>query len=129
MKNSEIDAQELSDLIGLVYDSALEKSQWQSQWQSQITRVTEMFSGFFGWTSSFHNEYWLGMYTADGFNDLLLERWDAERTDEDRVFTEMPDKLIDMRRVQRTRQKPVLRGILKSRDVFSDDELHSLNSY
>ncbi|UWQ15129.1 helix-turn-helix transcriptional regulator [Aliiroseovarius sp. M344] len=125
MKNSEIDAQELSDLIGLVYDSALEKNQWQSL----ITRVTEMFPGFFGWTSSFHNEYWLGMYTADGFNDLLLERWDAERTDEDRVFTEMPDELNDMRRVQRTRQKPVLGGILKSRDVFSDDELHSFNFY
>ncbi len=120
-----IDTQELSELIGLVYDSALEKNQWQSL----ITHVTNLFPGFFGWTSSFHNEYWLGMYTADGFNDLLLDRWDRERTDEDRVFTEMPDELNDMRRVQRTRQKPVLGGILKSREVFTDEELHSFNFY
>ncbi len=125
MLEYDIEAQELSDLIGTVYDSALEKNQWQSL----ITRMTEMFPGFFGWTSSFHNEYWLGMYNADGFNDLLLEHWDVERNDEDRVFTEMPDELNDMRRVQRTRQKPVLGGILKSRDVFSDEELHSFNFY
>ena len=125
MQANEIDAHEMSDLIGVVYDSALE----QNQWQSLITRVTEMFPGFFGWTSSFHNEYWLGMYTADGFNDLLLERWDVERTEEDRVFSEMPDELNDMRRVQRSRVLPSLGGILNSRQVFTDDELHSFEFY
>ncbi len=125
MQGCRIDPLELSELIGVVYDSALENNQWQSL----ITKITGMFPGFFGWTSSFHNEYWLGMYTADGFNDLLLERWDTERTDEDRVFTEMPDELNDMRRVQRTRQKPELGGILKSRDIFTDEELHSFNFY
>lgn len=116
---------ELSDLIGIVYDSALERNQWQKL----ITAITDRFPGFFGWTSSFHNEYWLGMYTADGFNDLLLQHWDSERTAEDRVFSEMPDELNDMRRVQLTRQKPTLGGILRSRDVFTDDELHSFNFY
>ena len=125
MKKREISLAEMSDLIGVVYDSALEKNQWQML----ISRITEMFPGFFGWTSSFHNEYWLGMYTADGFNDLLREGWDTERTDEARVFTEMPDELNDMRRVQMTRQSPALGGILRSRDVFSDDELHAFNFY
>lgn len=125
MTTRDIDPADLSDLIGLVYDSALERNQWQSL----ITRITGMYPGFFGWTSSFHNEYWLGMYTADGFNDLLLERWDIERTEQDRVFTEMPDELNDMRRVQRTRQLPVLGGILRSRDIFTDEELHAFNFY
>ena len=125
MRLEDIDAHTLSDLIGVVYDSALE----QNQWQSLITRITDMFPGFFGWTSSFHNEYWLGMYNADGFNDLLLERWDVERTDDDRVFTQMPDELNDMRRVQRTRVLPTLGGILNSRQVFSDEDLHSFEFY
>ncbi len=125
MPEFEIDPLELSELIGLVYESALENNQWQAL----ITRITGKYPGFFGWTSSFHNEYWLGMYTADGFNDLLLERWDTERTDEDRVFSEMPDELNDMRRVQRTRQMPELGGILKSRDVFTDTELQSFEFY
>ncbi|MCV6592615.1 MAG: helix-turn-helix transcriptional regulator [Silicimonas sp.] len=125
MMGKTFDAGDLSDLIGVVYEAALENNQWQSL----ITRVTDMFPGFFGWTSSFHDEYWLGMYTADGFNDLLLERWDTERGDEDQVFTEMPDELNDMRRVQRTRQMPTLGGILKSREVFTDAELQSFNFY
>lgn len=125
MTTRELSLAELSDLIGVAYDSALEKNQWQTL----ISRITEMFPGFFGWTSSFHNEYWLGMYTADGFNDLLRERWDTERTEEARVFSEMPDELNDMRRVQMKRQRPALGGILRSRDVFTDDELHAFNFY
>ncbi|WP_424974998.1 helix-turn-helix transcriptional regulator [Dinoroseobacter sp. S124A] len=125
MRPEEIDVHALSDLIGVVYDSALE----QNQWQSLITRITDMFPGFFGWTSSFHNEYWLGMYNADGFNDLLLERWDVERTDDDRVFSQMPDELNDMRRVQRQRVMPTLGGILNSRQVFTDEELHGFEFY
>lgn len=125
MQKIGIGSTELSDLIGLVYDSALENNQWQSL----ISRITHLYPGFFGWTSSFHNEYWMGMYTADGFNELLLEKWDTERTEQDRVFPDMPDELNDMRRVQRTRQMPTLGGILKSRDVFSDEELHAFNFY
>ena len=65
----ELNSQQLSDLIGLVYDSALEPEQWSSFQR----RIHDLFPGFLSISQTFDGPKMLGNYNPGNFVEQPLQ--------------------------------------------------------
>lgn len=114
---------ELSDLIGLVYDSALEPKQWQSL----LVRLNMLFKGFMGAVYTQEGEKFIGMYNPDGFNTLSQSVYDRHTVD-GKVHG-VTDDQNDHRRELLKRIDPQIGDVYYSRDLFTDEEFRASTSY
>lgn len=72
MAGSDLSPEELSDLIGLVYDSAFE----EDQWKSLIDRLCDLFPGTMACVYGYDGEFVLPQYALSGAKKFLEERLD-----------------------------------------------------
>lgn len=114
---------DLSDLIGLVYDSALEKSQWKGL----LAELSARFPGFMGAVYTQEGERFVGMYNPDGFNHFSQAVYD-QYTIEGRVEG-ISDDQNDHRRELLKRINPKIGDVYYSRDIFTDEEFRSSTSF
>lgn len=114
---------DLSDLIGLVYDSALEKTQWKGL----LAELSARFPGFMGAVYTQEGERFVGMYNPDGFNHFSQAVYD-QYTIEGRVEG-ISDDQNDHRRELLKRINPKIGDVYYSREIFTDEEFRSSTSY
>lgn len=114
---------DLSDLIGIVYDSALETRQWQSL----LARLNQQFPGFMGAVYTQEGEKFIGMYCPDGFNTASREVY--EKHTKDGKVRGISDDQNDHRRELLRRIDPQIGDVYYSRDIFTDDEFRASTSY
>lgn len=114
---------DLSDLIGLVYDSALEKTQWKAL----LAELSSRFPGFMGAVYTQEGEKFVGMYNPDGFNHFSQAVYD-QYTIEGRVEG-ISDDQNDHRRELLKRINPKIGDVYYSREIFTDQEFRSSTSY
>lgn len=110
-------AQELSEIIGLVYDSALEPNQWERL----LHRICEKFPGHMALTGTFDGGQFLGGYTPAGF---VTEQFkdEYETSWEDGHFTGDQRAYAEERAIALRRDPPTLGRVRSSRDWYSDEE-------
>ena len=123
MPTDSVDLQKISDLIGLVYDSALEPMQWKAL----LAALSERFPGFMGAVYTQEGEKFIGMYNPDGFNNFSQSVYD-QYTIEGRVQG-INDDQNDHRRELLKRIDPKIGDVYYSREIFTDDEFRSSTSY
>ncbi len=87
--DDELNYQELSDLIGLVYDSALE----QQQWSSFQSRIHDLFPGFMSFCATFDGPKMLGVYNPGNFVEQPMHNIYETSTDEGRYSA--PDDVTE----------------------------------
>ena len=114
---------ELSDLIGVVYDSALEKTQWTGL----LGALNERHPGFMGAVYTQEGERFVGMYNPDGFNAFSQSVYD-QYTVEGKVQGIEEDQ-NDHRRELLKRIDPKIGDVYYSRDIFTDEEFRNSVSY
>lgn len=114
---------DLSDLIGLVYDSALEPTQWTAL----LAALNQRFPGFMGAVYTQEGEKFIGMYNPDGFNSFSQSIYD-QYTIHGRVAG-ITDQQNDHRRELLKRIDPKIGDVFYSRDLFTDEEFRSSTSY
>ena len=114
---------ELSELIGVVYDSALEPQQWQML----LARLNEIFAGFMGAVYTQEGEKFIGMYSPDGFNTASKSVYDQHTLD-GKVHGISEDQ-NDHRRELLRRIDPKIGDVFYSRDIFTDEEFRASTSY
>lgn len=68
MSQISLSPEELSDLIGLVYDSAFE----EVQWQSLLTRITELFPGVGGVAYGTDGDLMIPAFARAGVSDAFF---------------------------------------------------------
>jgi DNA-binding CsgD family transcriptional regulator len=117
------DLQGLSALIGIVYDSALEATQWKGL----LAALNERFPGFMGAVYTQEGERFIGMYNPDGFNRFSQSVYD-QYTIEGRVHG-ISDDQNDHRRELLNRIDPKIGDVYYSREIFTDAEFRSSVSY
>lgn len=117
------DLQDLSDLIGVVYDSALEKRQWQML----LADLNRRFPGFMGAVYTQEGEKFIGMYSPDGFNTASQAVYD-KHTKDGKVHG-ISDDQNDHRRELLRRIDPKIGDVYYSREIFTDDEFRRSTSY
>ena len=117
------DLHDLSGLIGTVYDSALEPTQWKGL----LAALNERFPGFMGAVYTQEGEKFIGMYNPDGFNSFSQTVYD-QYTIEGRVHG-ISDNQNDHRRELLNRIDPKIGDVYYSRDIFTDEEFRSSTSY
>lgn len=123
MSTAQPDLQDLSDLIGVVYDSALEPRQWQML----LTDLNRRFPGFMGAVYTQEGEKFIGMYSPDGFNTASREVY--EKHTKDGKVHGINDDQNDHRRELLRRIDPKIGDVYYSRDIFTDDEFRSSTAY
>ena len=123
MLNSQSDLHDLSVLIGVVYDSALEPRQWQML----LTDLNQRFPGFMGAVYTQEGEKFIGMYSPDGFN--TASRSVYEKHTRDGKVHGISDEQNDHRRELLKRIDPKIGDVYYSRDIFTDEEFRSSTSY
>ncbi|MEP0940153.1 MAG: LuxR C-terminal-related transcriptional regulator [Rhizobiaceae bacterium] len=123
MPASEMNNKSISELIGLVYDSALEKMQWQSL----LAKLNELFPGFMGAVFTQEGEKFIGMYTPEGFNNDAQKVYD-EHTEDGKVHS-ISDEQNDHRRELLKRIDPQIGDVYDSKKIFTDEEFKSSVSY
>lgn len=114
---------DLSDLIGVVYDSALEKTQWRML----LGALNDRHPGFMGAVYTQEGERFVGMYNPDGFNAFSQSVYD-QYTVEGKVQGIEEDQ-NDHRRELLKRVDPKIGDVYYSRDIFTDEEFRSSVSY
>ena len=122
MNSRVLDAAEASVLIGLVYDSALETNQWQSL----MARLSELCPGHVPAVVTFDETNWV--YTGAR---ALPEGEQAAQIEDQRESLhagELP-QADDLHRTLAQRISFGLGDVISTRDVFSDAELHSFETY
>lgn len=117
------DLHDLSGLIGTVYDSALEATQWKGL----LAALNERFPGFLGAVYTQEGEKFIGMYNPDGFNSFSQTVYD-QYTIEGRVHG-ISDDQNDHRRELLNRIDPKIGDVYYSREIFTDEEFRSSTSY
>ncbi len=123
MSTTQAQLAELSDLIGTVYDSALETRQWQSL----LAELNTRFPGFLGAVYTQEGEKFIGMYSPDGFNTDSRAVYDRH-TDDGKV-RDISDDQNDHRRELLRRIDPRIGDVYYSRDIFTDAEFRDSTSY
>ncbi|WP_317054982.1 helix-turn-helix transcriptional regulator [Roseovarius rhodophyticola] len=123
MEQTRSELQELSDLIGVVYDSALEPKQWQQL----LVTLNQKFQGFMGAVYTQEGEKFIGMYNPDGFNTASQEVYD-KHTKDGKVHGIGEDQ-NDHRRELLKRIDPQIGDVYYSREIFTDEEFRSSTSY
>ena len=111
---------DLSDLIGVVYDSALEPRQWQML----LSTLNQRFPGFMGAVYTQEGEKFIGMYSPDGFNAASREVYE-KHTKDGKVHGISEDK-NDHRRELLRRIDPKIGDVYYSREIFTDEEFRRL---
>ncbi len=119
----DIEAQELSDLIGLVYDSALEPQQWSSFQR----RIHELFPGFLSMSYTFDGPKVLGMYNPGNFVEQPQQDIYETVTDEGRYSA--PDDVTESFRKITVNDTPNPGAPRISRNVMTDEELRNSGIY
>lgn len=114
---------DLSDLIGVVYDSALEPRQWQML----LSTLNQRFPGFMGAVYTQEGEKFIGMYSPDGFNAASREVYE-KHTKDGKVHGISEDQ-NDHRRELLRRIDPKIGDVYYSREIFTDEEFRSSTSY
>ncbi|MCK0142760.1 helix-turn-helix transcriptional regulator [Aliiroseovarius sp. F20344] len=110
-------AQELSELIGLIYDSALE----QNQWERLLQKICEMFPGHMALTGTFDGGHFLGGYSPSGFMTEKFKSMYEARWDEGHFIGDQT-AYADERAAALRRDPPTLGRVRSSRDWYSDEE-------
>lgn len=115
--------QQLSDLIGLVYDSALEPQQWSSLQR----RICDHFAGFVGTSQTFDGPKLIGSYDPVNLVEEAKQATYDEMTDDGRMrdtedMTDAFDKIRDP-------EKVVPGAPRISRDRMTDEELRNSPIY
>lgn len=122
MSERDLELDDLSALIGLVYDSAFEGAQWQSL----MARIPELCPGHVAAVMSFDMDHLLDSYitegaTADELQDVqtMLARLarDPEHYEKDMIL------------VMLARQKQTLGEIVYSRALYSEEEFRDFAAY
>lgn len=118
----ELSVQESSNLIGLVYDSALETSQWQRL----TARLGEMCPGHVSAVVTFEDARWVSSHVAalpeGGHGDAISELMD----DVEEGAVRQPDDLNDL---LFSRQPLALGTLYATRAIFSEDEFRNFEGY
>ncbi len=123
MTNPQAALQDLSDLIGVVYDSALEPRQWQML----LATLNQRFPGFMGAVYTQEGEKFIGMYSPDGFNTASREVY--EKHTKDGKVHGITDEQNDHRRELLRRIDPKIGDVYYSREIFTDEEFRSSTAY
>ncbi|MEL7256463.1 MAG: helix-turn-helix transcriptional regulator [Pseudomonadota bacterium] len=123
MDQTRSELQDLSDLIGVVYESALELKQWQQL----LMTLNQKFKGFMGAVYTQEGEKFIGMYNPDGFNTASQEVYDKHTVD-GKVHG-IKDDQNDHRRELLKRIDPQIGDVYYSREIFTDEEFRSSTSY
>lgn len=113
---------DLSALIGVVYESAME----QTQWKMLLASLNELFSGFMGPVYTQEGERFVGMYNPDGFNSFSQAVYDQYTIDG--KVQGIEEAQNDHRRELLRRIAPKIGDVYYSRDIFTDDEFRSSTS-
>lgn len=114
---------ELSELIGVVYESAME----QTQWAALLAALNDLFPGFMGAVYTQEGERFVGMYNPDGFNSFSQSVYD-QYTIDGKVHG-IEEQQNDHRRELLRRIDPKIGDVYYSRDIFTDEEFRASNSY
>ena len=123
MNDPQVALRDLSDLIGVVYDSALEPRQWQML----LANLNQRFPGFMGAVYTQEGEKFIGMYSPDGFNTASREVY--EKHTKDGKVHGISDEQNDHRRELLRRIDPKIGDVYYSREIFTDDEFRSSTAY
>jgi DNA-binding CsgD family transcriptional regulator len=120
----EISLDTLSELIALVYDSALE----QNQWRGLNARIVEMFPGHVATVLTRDGNRLLGIYTPVGFNSRVQSLYETmteegQLTDADSAVT--PDHLSLISR----EGEPQVGDVTQTRTAMSEEEFRSTAAY
>ena len=118
MKSMDDDAvQDLSDLIGLVYDSALEPNQWKTL----LDRLCKMFPGHVGHLMTYENFRMMGYYSPISFADpSFKDRLDV-LLDDGRPIADYSDAEAELAELNR-KDPHYLGGVQCTRNWFTDEE-------
>lgn len=116
---------ELSELIGLVYDSALEPNQWQRL----NKRLVEMFPGHASMTITYEGPRVVGMYSPAGFVSNRAQKLYDESTEDGRPVVAGAETTSDFQEIHRRISAPALGAVRSSRDVWSEEEFRNLPTY
>ncbi|MEO9821007.1 MAG: LuxR C-terminal-related transcriptional regulator [Paracoccaceae bacterium] len=114
---------DLSDLIGVVYESAMEKVQWKAL----LAALNDRFPGFMGAVYTQEGERFVGMYNPDGFNSFSQTVYDQYTIDG--KVRGIDDDQNDHRRELLKRIDPKIGDVYYSREIFTDEEFRSSTSY
>ncbi|WP_299722376.1 helix-turn-helix transcriptional regulator [uncultured Tateyamaria sp.] len=115
--------QDLSDLIGLVYDSALETNQWSSLQR----RIHGLFPGFLSMCQTFDGPKVIGAYSPGNFVAQPLQSVYETLTDDGRY--EAPDDMTESFRQITRNDTPAPGAPRISRNVMTDEELRNSALY
>lgn len=118
----DFDLDKLSDLIGLVFDSALEPNQWQRL----NARIIDMFPGHAGMVLTFDSGKMIGVYDWVGFTRTAIATLDQIEAEEPVGHTQ--DLARNQRAVYRE-DKPTPGVVRQSRDLWTDEEFHAGANY
>jgi len=120
----EISLDTLSELIAIVYDSALEPDQWKTF----NTRIIEMFPGFVASVLTRDGNRLLGVYSPVGFNSHVRSIYD-DITEEGQVINASvavhPDHLSLISR----EGVPQVGDVTQTRTVMSEEEFRNNSTY
>ncbi|PTX54642.1 DNA-binding CsgD family transcriptional regulator [Litoreibacter ponti] len=120
---NDIGPQDLSDLIGLVYDSALEPEQWSSFQR----RIHELFPGFLSMCQTLDGPKVMGIYNPGNFVEQPLQDFYETTTDEGRYVA--TDGITDTLRGITRNDTPAPGAPRISRNVMTDEELRNSALY
>ncbi len=119
----DVEAQELSDLIGLVYDSALEPEQWSSFQR----RIHELFPGFISSSQTFDGPKLIGSYNPGNLVEKPQQASYDALTDDGRHLNS--DGMIDSFQKIRGNENVAPGSPRISRDRMTDEELRNSSIY
>jgi DNA-binding CsgD family transcriptional regulator len=115
MSKISLNPEELSDLIGLVYDSALEPDQWRSL----RDRICEMFPGYVSLTATFDGLRVVGSYSPTGFITPEAEHHYESLGSQGHIRGDVYDG-VDLSTVKRLNSSESLGNVANSRDWYGD---------
>jgi DNA-binding CsgD family transcriptional regulator len=119
----DLSQQQLSDLIGLVYDSALELQEWSSLQR----RICDHFPGFIGTSQTFDGPKLIGSYNPVNLVEEAKQATYDEVTDDGRMRDS--EDMTDAFEKIRDAEKVVPGAPRISRDRMTDEELRNSPIY
>jgi DNA-binding CsgD family transcriptional regulator len=121
----DISLDDLSELIGLVYDSALEADQWAGLTQ----RIIKMFPGHVSMTITYEGARVVGAYTPGGFVSNRAQAIYDENVVEGRPLVAKAESTSDFQELHRRISTPSLGAVRSSRSVWSEEEFRNIPTY
>ncbi len=121
---AEISLDVLSELIALVYDSALEPDQWREL----NARIVEMFPGHVSAVQTRDGERMLGLYSPTTFNSRIASTLEA-MTDDGRLTNDSAAVDSEHWRLVGRAGNLGPGDVLQSRDVMTEAEFRNLQIY